>query len=208
MSVEAEFIGDGHFRRRARGLDIAAVDVAFDKDVVAPCFMQQRIGPRRRLAGIDDGGQFLDIEHNPLGDILRLGRRGGEADGDGLADIAHLVRGEDREVRCLEARYPRDRADRFHVREILRGKYVTAGRKLARFYRFQYAVRDRAAQDGGFETAFERDIGDEPAAPRQVPGVFLAQRACTDAVPVFGNSVAHVTAPAFSRLVNRPAFRQ
>ena len=56
--------------------------------------MHERGGIDPRLEHVDDGGQFLQIQFDLIGKILRLGARGRDAHRDEFADLAHFSGGK------------------------------------------------------------------------------------------------------------------
>ena len=88
------------------------------------CRRLARLGHRRR--GIDDRRQHLELDAHRSGEILGLGAGRRDAGGDALADIAHLLRGERRIARDLEARHLRDRPHLREPRQIARGEDASA----------------------------------------------------------------------------------
>jgi hypothetical protein len=67
-----------------------------DEDVVAPLLVHQRGAGRARRQHVDDGRQFLVVDFDRGGDVLRLGARARHTHHHDLADIADLACREDR----------------------------------------------------------------------------------------------------------------
>ena len=126
-------------------------------------------------------------------DVLGLGARRRDAHGDEFADLAHLAGGQHRLLGDLEARQPRDRADRLDAGEIGRGEDAVA-----------IALRHVDAADAAHAPAgcarrrrpacpASRMSADELAAPAHQAVVFLARQPRADALsgacpPAEGNS--------------------
>ena len=83
------------------------------------------LGPARRQHVVN-GGQFLEIDRDALGDVLGLRARAPQAHRDELADLAHLVARKRRLLGGLEAGKSGDRDDRFHAVEIGGGENLVA----------------------------------------------------------------------------------
>ena len=73
----------------------------------------RRLGAR--LEHVDDGGQFLQVQLDAIGEVLGFGARRRDAHGHEFADLAHLVFGEDVLIRCFEALKARIRPDGLNV---------------------------------------------------------------------------------------------
>ena len=112
--------------RRVERLGDVDVDERLEEDVVGPMLMHQR---RRRLARrqhVVHGRQLVEVEPRPLRNVLGFGARRGDAHGDQLADVAHLLGRERRLLRHLEAAQPRYRADRLDARQVGCGEHRAA----------------------------------------------------------------------------------
>ena len=94
------------------------IDEGFEKDVVAPVLVHQRRTRLARAEHVVDRRQLLEIELDGSRDVLGFGAGSRDAHRDELADLAHLVGGEHRLLRDLEAGKRRDGADRLDAVEI------------------------------------------------------------------------------------------
>ena len=130
-----------------------AVDVAVEfggeEQVVAPVFMQKCRTGFARFQCIDNRRQRLKIDLDHLGDVLGLGARGGDADGNAFADKAHLVLCQRVLVGGVVSRQGGQRPDGGDIGQI-GGREHPAG-KLRRFGdALDTAVRDGTAHECGF----------------------------------------------------------
>ena len=135
----------------------------------------------RALQHVVDGGQLLEIERHRRRDVLGLGARRRDAHGDEFADLAHLAGGEHRLLGNLEARQPRDGADRLDAGEIRRGEDAAAI-ALRHVDAADQRMRQRAAHERHVLQPGETDVGDELAAAAHQPVVFLARQPRADAL--------------------------
>ena len=86
-----------------------------------------------RRVGLHQRGQSLDLDCHEIGGIFRDIRIGGEDDGDGFADIAHAIRGQDRLTIGIEAFDAGEaKIDRRYVGDIRRGPDRNDARNAAR----------------------------------------------------------------------------
>ena len=127
LPLHAELAADRDFRRARRGFDVAAFDDALDVEVVAPVIVHQVAAAAHVARRVDDRVEHLEIDGDRVGEVFRLAARRGDAGGDRLADIAHLVGGERRPG---AAPWPRlacnGDADRFDARQIGGGEDAAA----------------------------------------------------------------------------------
>ena len=140
---------------------------------------QSRVG-RAGVQHVGDCRQFVEVHFDRGGEVLGLGAGRGDADGDGLADMAHLVLREHRLLRRLEAGQRTDRDDRRDAGQI--GGREHQAVRLAD--RADARVGDRAAHEGKFLHAGQPDVGDEHATAAQVAIVLLARNRTPDALSV------------------------
>ena len=97
--------GDRRSGLTLQGLDIrVAFDKGFQKDIVAPGFVQQRRAGGTGFDHVRDNRQGLDLILKQGDQIFGFGTAGREAGGDQLPDIADLVMRQDRLERRFEAR--------------------------------------------------------------------------------------------------------
>ncbi len=179
---------DDDFGFPGRRLDVAAFERASAEEIVAPVLVHERAAGPQRRDRIDHGVEHVVINRHRRGEVFRLGAARRDAGGDRLADIPHLVGRERRPGRRLDAGGMRHDADRLHPRQVRGGKH--AAFRLGRHKnRSDAGVRVRAAQKYDMPRAGQADIGDELAAPAQVPVVLLAQDRGSD--PVSGLRRAH-----------------
>ena len=146
---------------------------------MSPRLVHQRRRGLARREHVGDDRQFLEVDDYLGGDVLRLGARVGDAHGDHLAHVAHLVGRQRRLLGGLEAGQRRNRADRLHPRHVRGGE----DRALVRFGRVDgedARVRHGAAHEGDVREPGQFDVGDELAAPAHVAVVFLANQAGAD----------------------------
>jgi hypothetical protein len=151
---------------------------------------RRRAGPDR-VDGVDDRGQCLVIDRDPLGCVARLRLGRGDDDRHPFADIAHPV---DRQWRPLGAEAFRaahilghhvgiertepvgrpilPRKDRNHPRRPLGGGLVD---------RADAGMRMRREQKHGIGLARQIDIRDIAAPPGQETRIFLARDGLPDA---------------------------
>ncbi len=157
------------------------LEIGFEEDVVAPMLVHQRRARLARLAHVVDGGQLLQIERHCRCDVLGFGARRRHAHRDEFADLAHLAGGEHRLLGNLEARQPRDGADRIDAGKVRRGEDAAAI-ALRDVYAADQRMRQRTAHEGNVLHAGETNVGDELAAAAHQPVVFLARQPRADAL--------------------------
>ena len=102
----------------------------------------------RALQHVVDGGKLLQIERHRRRDVLGFGARRRHAHRDEFADLAHLAGGQHRLLGNLEARQPRDRADRLDAGEIGRGEHAAAIALRRRAMPRMQRMRQRTAHEG------------------------------------------------------------
>ena len=159
----------------------AEVHAGFQEHVAAPVRVELR---RARLAPgqhVGHCGQFLQVQHDLLGQVLRRGAGGGDADGDGLADMAHPVGCERVLRRGLEAQQGGVGDDCSHAGQVGCGEHL-----IFRPGRLADAEKprmgQRAAHEGEVLHAGEAQVGDELALAAQVAAVLDAGDRGADAL--------------------------
>ena len=80
-----------------RRVDVAAGDRPVERDVVRRFGVQLRRARLRRLLRVDDGRQRLVVDVDQVERVVRLVRRLGDDDRDGVADVADDVLGDARD---------------------------------------------------------------------------------------------------------------
>ena len=169
-----------HDRRGGGDLGDALVERRLQKQIVLPRFVHERgrcVASRDR---IDDGGERLELELYPAGQILALGTRRGHAHRDGFADEAHLPARQRRILGGLEAGQAELGLDRADIEVFgdedrrLRALRLADGQDAG--------VGERAAQEGNLLQAGQLDVVNVAADAAQEAGVLLAQDARTDAL--------------------------
>ena len=195
-----------HDWRVAHAVDVAAGNVQLNVDIVAPFLMQQGGRVFARCHGVMQGGQFLDIRGQRIGQILRFGPVGSQAGGDAFAGEADLVRGERMMVSGFEARHRRFDSDRIDARQVGRGVDPII-HTFGYLDPAQPAMRVGAAQEGDVQGSRDIDVGDVHSLAAQKPLVLLARQGGADPEPFIfgiGHSIAHVpsgsTCAHFSRM--------
>src|SRR6516165_1368867 len=119
------------------------------------------------------------MDPHRLGKVLRLGARRRDAGGNGFAHISHLLRGQRRIARNLEAGHLRHRAHLGEARKVTRGEDASAG--IGRDHDTPDArVGVRAADEGHVLRMGKLYVGNELPAPAQVARVLLAQKRRAD----------------------------
>ena len=74
------------------GLDLGGVAIVIiQRHIVGDVIVELRRAGLGGFRGVGDGGQGIDIEHHGFAGVARLRQRLGDHEGDGIADIAHLV---------------------------------------------------------------------------------------------------------------------
>ena len=154
-----------------RDVGIAADAAQREREIATRALEQQNIGFRRRGA-VDHGRQGDDIKHHRVERVLGRRRRFRQHDGDRLADIAHLVVGDDgllerleRRRRVLPQRNRRNR--RADIRRGDDGTHAGAGQRGALVDGAEAPVRERAAHDHGMQDVLAGQIIDVLPAPGQ-----------------------------------------
>ena len=94
-----------HLDRRLRSRFVhVAVEKRLQRDVVAPVLVDQRGAGLARLQHVDHGGNFLVLDLDLLGQVLRLGAGVADAGDHGLAREPGLVARQGGKIGCLVAR--------------------------------------------------------------------------------------------------------
>ena len=139
-----------------------------------------------RRVGVHQRGQRLCLDCHQIGGILGSVGIGGEDDGDGLADIAHAIGGEDRLAIRIEAFDAGEaKIDRRNVGDIRRGPDRDDSRNVARRGRV-----DRANARMGMgrtnhahvQLMGKRDVGGEAAVAGDERPIFKTRYRAADEV--------------------------
>ena len=125
-------------------------------------------------------GRIFTARADRVGKVLRFRARGGDAGGNGFADIPHLLRGKRRIARNLEAGHLRHRAHLSEARKITRGEDPAAGVGRNRDA-LDARMGVRAAHEGHVPHARKLHVENELAAPAQMARILLAQKRGADA---------------------------
>ncbi len=190
LPVHAVFAGDRDLGGAGGGLDIAALDVPLQIEVVAPAVVHEMAAAAPHLRRVDRRFQHLELDGDRIGEILRLAAGRRDAGGDRLADIAHLVGGERRPRRRFGAGRLGHDPDRLKARQIGRGIYPALRLRWHRD-RADPGVGMRAAQKGDLLDAGQADVRHELAAAIEVPLVLLAQQRGADTASGRGLGFRH-----------------
>ena len=171
-------------------LHVAEVEAAVEHDVAVEGVVHAGgVGPHRGDR-VDDRLEHLVVDLDQRAGVLGDVAVGGRDDGDGLAGVAHLLRGD----RGLRHRLGAERGHRPDVLQRLgAGEDADhAGQRPrgARVDRADAGVGVRAAQHGGVQHAGHHDVADVARASGQQLRVFLAGGRLADVL------VAHTSAPA------------
>ena len=86
--------GDVRGRRESRSVRVGVAEMEVEPAVARHLVVELRRAGSQRLLRLGHRGQGFDIETDRFGGVARGGGRLGDDDGDGIADIAHLVAGE------------------------------------------------------------------------------------------------------------------
>ena len=161
-------------------VEVALLEDPLDEQVVPPALVHQagRLGDGG--GGVDDRRQDLEIDADRIGQVLSLGAGGRDAGGNGVADIADLVRGQRRIARDLEAVDLRHRPHLREARQIARGKDASLGIRRDGDG-LDAGMRVRAADKGDVLRIRQLYVRHELSAPVQVARVLLAQQRGADA---------------------------
>ena len=167
-------------RRLGHGIDIV-VTRRDHEDVVAPLLVDQR---RAGFLGVNDVGedrQLVEIDNDLFRQVLGLGPGVGDAGGDHLAHVTHLVGGKGREVGLFVPGKAGRRAHGAHALHV--GVVEDLGANgVWNLEARDPGVGDGAAQERHFLEARHRHIADEIAAPTHVAAIFLARQARADSL--------------------------
>ncbi len=202
MALDAEMLAAGIGRVLERRFGVAAHGRHGVGDIGADLLEQQHVVLARRVA-IRHRRQRLDIDHDRFERILGNRRAVRHDDGDRLADIAHLVVGDDRLLVALELRQRLLPQRNFrHVADIRRRDDSAHAGARARGLGIDgadAAVRNRAAQDDGVQDAVEREVVDILSAAGEKAEVFeTLDRAADESVGGARMRYSHMTMVAFS----------
>ncbi len=183
LALHAKFASHGHFGGARCRVDIAALEHVLGVKIVAPLLMHRVAAAAHVARRVDHRVQYLEIDRDGIGEVFRLAARRRNAGGNRFADIAHLVGGERRPGRRFGAGRMRDDADRLDARQI-RCREDTAARLRRNRNGSDAGMGMRTADKGNVHRAGQFDVGDELAAPVQMPVVLSAQQRGADAKPV------------------------
>ena len=160
-------VGPG--QRRLDAGFVALVPVV--DQIVGDVVVEKRGVVRRRMLGMDGGGQFLIVHGDPFGGVARLGRRPGNDKRHRMADIAHPVFRQNAvgRVRALRAVPVLDRNHAGQVAQTV-GGHVRAGQD-ADHARRRHGVRGIDAENAGVGVRRAQDMGPGLAVDRGIVGI-------------------------------------
>ncbi len=178
MALDTKPFAPDVIRPRESGVGIAAHAAQREREI-GPCRLEQQDPVHRSGSAVHDRRQRLDIGRDRIERILGGGGAGRQHQCERLADIAHLVAGDDGLLERLERgrgfltqRYRGDgSADLGRGDD---GEHTGACQRGAGLDRADAAVCQRAAQDGGMEKVAAHEIVDELAAPAQKASILDA----------------------------------
>ena len=193
MPVHA--IGPAHHHVGGAGhlVEVALLEYPLDEQVVRPALVHQAGRLGQRGGRVDDCRQHLEIDADRIGEVLRFGAGRRDACGNGVADIADLLRCQRRIARDLEPVHLRHRPHLGEARQVARGEDASLG--VGRDGdALDAGMRVRAADKGDVLRVRQPHVGHELSAPVQVARVFLAQQRGADAKPGAGRGMHHALA--------------
>src|SRR5260370_12474586 len=182
-----------HFNGRIEGRRDIDLEGAFEKNVVAPMFVDE-CGPGfPRFPHIVDRRKLFEVQRHRGRDILGLrpGRR--HAHGDEFSDVTHFAGRQDTLLRYLEPAQAGYGADRLYPRQI-RGREHDIAITLRHVDGLYPGVRQRAADEGDILKTCEPDIGHVLAASAHEAIVFLARKPSPDPLSELGCQVGRMMA--------------
>ena len=172
-----------HVRRAGKGtIDVADRHLPIELDIRSPLVVQQRL----RLEGILDrhhGRERLVFDVDELGSVLSDVAIDGGHDGDRLANVAHLVRGDREHGRNLEAKVDRDRERSRELERLNAGEHRDNTGQFLRTARVDgphQRVCMWAPNDRQVKRALRLDVVGELTAAGQEPKILLAPDAPSD----------------------------
>ena len=148
---------------------------------------EQRFVPAR-LVRVHQRRQFVEVDLDLLGQVLRFRARAPNAAGDRLADEAHFAVREVVLLGKLERRQRGRRDDRFHLRHVL-AEEDAALRAGGPAQPGNPGMRHRRAEERNLALPGQDHVRDEGAAAMQVARVLLAQHARAETLA--GLAVGH-----------------
>ena len=181
-------------RARQRSFDVALGQAKLANHVGVVFVMQDRSAGLESRLGIHNGRQRLEIEGDQLGRVFREIAVFSQDDRDRLADMAHLVVGEQRLLRIeelvldLRGPFPRQRQlgvgdRREQLREFRAVEHIrNAGRRrrARQVDRADARVRHLASHEHGMQRVGKLQIGHELAAAHQQASVLATRQRASD----------------------------
>ena len=184
--------------RGQRGFSVAFFDGEVADQVGAVLLVQDGAFARQTGFRIDDRRQRLELDRDQFGRVFRQVAALGDDDGDRLADVAHLVIGQQRLLRVekfvLDQRGPflRQRQLRVGYRrqqfhQIGPGDRIhdaRRGKRARKIDRTDARMGHLAAHEGRMQHAGQFEVGDVLAAPGEQPLIFAPQDRLADEAAV------------------------
>ena len=181
-------------RARQRAVDVALADAKFADQVGVVFVVQHRSAGLQRRFRIHDGRQRFEIDGDQLGRVFGEIAAFGQDDRDRLADMAHLVIGEQRllriEERVLDLRgpFPRQRQlgvghRRKELGELRAVEHIGDARCRGRARQVDRAnarMRHLAAHEHRMQRVGKLQIGHELAAAQQQAAVLATRHRASD----------------------------
>ena len=165
--------------RAGSGLNVAAFGRPLEIEIVARVLVDESNAAVHIADGVDHRVEYLVFDHDRGSQVLGLAPYWGDADSDGLADIAHFVDGQRRPSRRLGAWRLRGDPNRLKRRQI-DGREDPPGGLGRDSDRLDPGMRVGAPQEGDLHGARQFDVGHELAATMQVAFVLAAQEGGAD----------------------------
>ena len=200
-------------RVRQRAVDIALGDAEFPDQVGVVSVVQHRGARLQRRFGIDQRRQRFEIDGDQLGRVFREIAALGQDHRDRLADVPHLVMGQQRLLRIeegvLDLRGPFPRQRQLGVGH--RGKELGQLRAVQHIGdarrrggarqvdRADARVRHLAAHEHRMQRVGQLQIGDELAAAQQQAAVLATRHRAAD-ISAWSDIVFHLSDPALTLL--------
>ena len=184
-------VDDGQFDR-ARGLREcrfgrgSVAQLGFEGEIARPVGPHLRRAGRERRHGADHMRQRLPVDRDRFGGVLCRRQAIGDDKGDGVADMAHHVFGQDRIDRNFDVHVRQDarRRQRPEVGHLGAGEHQTHARHGAHaieIFDAEAGMRVRRAQHHRMQRRGRRDVGHVAAGAAQQRVVFLARERLAEA---------------------------
>ena len=174
---------DDRVRDGERGVGIAGEDLAAGHHVVRPAVVQPGRGGRHRLVDVDDGGQGIVGHVHALEGVLGRIPAFRHHRGDGLADVDHLVGGQDEKGVLARARgldEHRERAEGCDVLDAEHHHHAGQPPGLLEVTRDDACVSVWASQHRHVQHARSHQVSDVGALALHQPWIFLAMERAAD----------------------------